>query len=135
MKDKICKSQRSYIKNLRMCIWKVIKWLELDSHTIKIYASWRNALLVDFNLTLLITMNMSSACSFIFMQIQTIFIRMVSHLDSPWNRGIRELGNGLLSTNLVKHLLLVFFFAEMLYNNFHQRQKATNSMWNFTLRQ
>ena len=135
MKDKICKSQRSYIKNLRMCIWKVIKWLELDSHTIKIYASWRNALLVDFNLTLLITMNMSSACSFIFMQIQTIFIRMVSHLHSLWNRGIRELRNGLLSTNLVNDLLLAFFSAEMLYNNFHQRQKAINNMWNFTLRQ
>ena len=184
-----------------MCIWKEIKRLELDSHTIKIYAPWRNALLVDFNLTLLITMfvnimsfklkifgeitrghrlrhfltslsssfaqctayrvggfnwtfpsfqvplfqngskcktfhvNMKSACSFIFMQIQTIFIRMVSHLDSPWNRGIRELGNGLLSTNLVKHLLLVFFFADLLYNNFHQRQKATNNRWNFPLRQ
>ena len=38
---------------------------------------------------------MSSACSFIFMQIKVIFIRMVSHLDSLWNRGTRELGNGL----------------------------------------
>ena len=28
-------------------------------------------------------MKMSSACSFIFMQIKVIFIRMVSHLDSP----------------------------------------------------
>ena len=42
-------------------------------------------------------MKMSSACSFIFMQIKVISIRMVSHLDSPWNRGTRELGNGLLS--------------------------------------
>ena len=40
---------------------------------------------------------MSSACSFIFMQIKVIFINMVSHLDSLWNRGTRELGNGLLS--------------------------------------
>ena len=40
-------------------------------------------------------MKMSSACSFIFMQIKVIFIRMVSHLDSLWNRGTRELGNGL----------------------------------------
>ena len=39
---------------------------------------------------------MSSACSFIFMQIKVIFITMVSHLDSLWNRGTRELGNGLL---------------------------------------
>ena len=41
-------------------------------------------------------MKMSSACSSIFMQIKVIFIRMVSHLDSLWNRGTRELGNGLL---------------------------------------
>ena len=40
-------------------------------------------------------MKMSSACSFIFMQIKVIFIRMVLHLDSLWNRGTRELGNGL----------------------------------------
>ena len=40
-------------------------------------------------------MKMSSAYSFIFMQIKVIFIRMVSHLDSLWNRGTRELGNGL----------------------------------------
>ena len=37
-------------------------------------------------------MKMSCACSFIFMQIKVIFIRMVSHLDSLWNRGTRELG-------------------------------------------
>ena len=41
-------------------------------------------------------MKMSSACSFIFMQIKVIFIRMVSHLDSLCSRGTRELGNGLL---------------------------------------
>ena len=41
-------------------------------------------------------MKMSSACSFIFMQIKVIFIRMVSHVDSLWNRGTKELGNGLL---------------------------------------
>ena len=40
-------------------------------------------------------MKMSSTCSFIFMQIKVIFIRMVSHLDLLWNRGTRELGNGL----------------------------------------
>ena len=42
-------------------------------------------------------MKMSSACRLIFMQINVIFIRMVSHLDSLWNRGTRELGNGLFS--------------------------------------
>ena len=41
-------------------------------------------------------MKMSSACSFIFMQIKIIFIRMVLHLESLLNRGTRELGNGLL---------------------------------------
>ena len=38
-------------------------------------------------------MKMSSACSFIFTQIKVILI-MVSHLDSLWNRGTRELGIG-----------------------------------------
>ena len=42
-------------------------------------------------------MKMSSACSFISMQIKVIFIRMISHLDSLWNGGTRELGNGLFS--------------------------------------
>ena len=41
-------------------------------------------------------MKMSSTCSFIFMQIKVIFIRMVLHLDSLWNRGTREFRNGLL---------------------------------------
>ena len=45
-------------------------------------------------------MKMSSARSFIFMQIKVIFIRMVSHLDSLWNRGTRGLGNGLILRNL-----------------------------------
>ena len=42
-------------------------------------------------------MKMSSACDFIFMQIKVIFIRMVSHLDSLWNGGTGELGNGLFT--------------------------------------
>ena len=42
-------------------------------------------------------MKMSSARSFIFMQIKVIFKRMVSHLDSLWNRGTRKLGNGLFA--------------------------------------
>ena len=40
-------------------------------------------------------MKMSSACSFIFIQIKVIFITMVSHLDSLSNRGTRKLGNGI----------------------------------------
>ena len=49
-------------------------------------------------------MKMSSACSF-------IFIRMVSRLDSLWNKGTKELGNGVLrhhhppSTHLSPHKL------------------------------
>ena len=50
-------------------------------------------------------MKMSSACSFIFMQINVIFIWMVSHLDSLWNWGPRELGNGLLHVMYMKHFL------------------------------
>ena len=42
-----------------------------------------------------IHMKMSSAFSFIFMQIKAIFMRIVSHLDSLWNRGTRKLGNSL----------------------------------------
>ena len=45
-------------------------------------------------------LKMSPACRFIFMQIKVIFIRMVSHLDSLWNRGTRELGNGLTHQSL-----------------------------------
>ena len=45
-------------------------------------------------------MKMSSAWSFIFMQINVIFIRMVSHLDLLWNRGSRELRNSLFCLHL-----------------------------------
>ena len=38
-----------------------------------------------------------NACTFIFAQIKGIFIRMVSLLDSLWNRGTWELRNGLLT--------------------------------------
>ena len=43
-------------------------------------------------------MKMSSACGFIFMQIKVIFIRMVSHLNSLWDRSTRVLGNGVCLT-------------------------------------
>ena len=42
-------------------------------------------------------MKMSSAC--IFKQIKVILIRIVSHLDSLWNRGTTELRNGLFIHN------------------------------------
>ena len=53
-------------------------------------------------------MKMSSVCSLIFMQIKVIFIKMVSHLDSLWNRGTRELGNGLLNNMPNFHSILLF---------------------------
>ena len=46
-------------------------------------------------------MKMSSACSFIFMQIKVVFIRMVSHLDSLWSRSTRELGNPLFKRRAI----------------------------------
>jgi len=49
-----------------------------------------------------IDMKMSSAYRFIFMQIKVIFISMVLHLDSFWNRGTRELRNGLLPGETLK---------------------------------
>ena len=56
-------------------------------------------------------MKMSSVCSFIFMQIKVIFIRMVSHLDSLRNRGTREFGNGLLRRQLdFRERLLLFSY-------------------------
>ena len=44
-------------------------------------------------------MKMSSACSFIFMQIKVIFIKMALHLDSLWNRGTNELEMAYFSTD------------------------------------
>ena len=51
-------------------------------------------------------MKMTSACSFISMQIKVIFMRMVSHLDSLWNRGTRELGNDQFTSPFHRSLLV-----------------------------
>ena len=59
---------------------------------------------------------MSSACIFIFVQIKVIFIRMVSHLDSLWNRGTRELGNGLCSY-IVLAIFSIVFLGNTMYSN------------------
>ena len=64
---------------------------------------------------------MSSACSFIFMQIKKIFIRMVSRLHSLSNRGIRELGNGMFASTKrkfskqVEHLEREFKISNRIY--------------------
>ena len=42
-------------------------------------------------------MQISSTYRFIFMQIKVIFIRIVSHVDSFWNRGTGQLGIGVFS--------------------------------------
>ena len=59
-------------------------------------------------------MQMSSSCSFIFMKIKVIFIRMFSHLDSLWSRGTREIGNGLF--------LLLEFMIKLVF-----RQQSTST--------
>ena len=45
-------------------------------------------------------MKMSFTRMFIFMQIKLISIWMVSHEDSFWNRGKKQLGYGLVMKNL-----------------------------------
>ena len=45
-----------------------------------------------------ILMKMTLTCMKIKLNAELIFIWMVSHLDSFWNRSTRELGNGLLKT-------------------------------------
>ena len=67
-------------------------------------------------------MKMSSACSFIFMYIKVIFIRMVLHLDSLWNRGTRELGNG----------LLVIWLRERKNEHFNKAVVSSNTVCKYT---
>ena len=62
-------------------------------------------------------MKMSSAYSYILMQIKVIFIRMVSHLDSLWNRGTGELGNGLFLCFVVKDLAYLTLGAPTFENS------------------
>ena len=75
-------------------------------------------------------MKMSSACSFIFMQIKVIFIRIVSHLDSLWNRGTRRLANGLFPLGEVlagNHGLVAVFTiqsAKVHDYNYHDSLRA-----------
>ena len=61
-----------------------------------------------------VLMKMNSACSFIFVQIKVIFIRIVLHLDSLWNRGTRELGSGLCFIFLAKVSLFTVLFCFLL---------------------
>ena len=49
-----------------------------------------------------ILMKMILICMKMKLHTEFIFIRMVSHLDSFWNRGTRELGNGLLNVLLLR---------------------------------
>ena len=51
-----------------------------------------------------ILMKMSLICMKMKLHVELIFIRMVSHLDSFWNRGTRELGNGLFTSYTITSL-------------------------------
>ena len=63
---------------------------------------------------------------FIFMQIKLIFIWKVLHLDSFWNRGTRELGNGLFRIELQwSHLLQVDIWGKG--TNWHSVKRLTST--------
>ena len=74
------------------------------------------------------TYKMSSACRFIFIQIKVIFIRMVSYLESFWNRDTRELRNGLLapiySKRHLQHDNMHFFSLTLRFMTFFTQARA-----------
>ena len=51
------------------------------------------------------------------MQIKAIFISMVSHLDSLWNRGARELGNGQLHFSYLTFSISRFMLPEFAHGS------------------
>ena len=51
-----------------------------------------------------ILMKTTLICMKMKLHAELIFIWKVSHLDSFWNRGTRELGNGLLALHLLRHV-------------------------------
>ena len=51
------------------------------------------------------------------MQIKVIFIRMVSHLDSLWNRGTRELGNGQLHFSYLTFSINCFMLPDFAHGS------------------
>ena len=73
-----------------------------------------------------ILMKMTLICMKMKLHAELIFIRKVSHLDSFWNRGTRELGNGLLGPRLT----ICIWFCLLLISWF---RKETNLFWDFTI--
>ena len=69
----------------------------------------------------------SSACNFIFMPVKVIFMRIFSHLDSLWNRGTRELGNGIFQIELKTVYPVCQWF-------FLRGFRCPRWPWNFVLR-
>ena len=59
-----------------------------------------------------ILMKMALLCMKMKLHAELIFIRKVSHLDSFWNRGTRELGNGLLSECRLSDHVAVYWWVE-----------------------
>ena len=89
-----CASMRASVPQVK--IWTLVwKLLRVKYYTNRPFPSSLVPLFQNESKYETFLMKMSSACSFILMQIKVIFITMVSHLDSLWNRGTRELGNGL----------------------------------------
>ena len=69
-----------------------------------------------------ILMKMSLICMKMKLHVELIFIRMVSHLDSLWNRGTRELGNGLYESQHV-------FTASRLPPGSLMGRKISENLW------
>ena len=59
-----------------------------------------------------VLMKMSLICMKMKLHAELIFVRMVSHLDSLWNRGTRELGNGLFVCNHTINVKENVFFLD-----------------------
>ena len=72
-------------------------------------------------------MKMTLICTKMKLRAELIFIRMVSHLDSVWNRGTRELGNGLF----MSIFYLPRIYPGKIYYDYYNRihNKAFQSDW------
>ena len=66
-----------------------------------------------------ILMKMTLICMKMKLHAELIFIWKVSHLDSLWNRGTRELGNGLLKLGIqiVSNYLFIFSYIHLDYSS------------------
>ena len=72
-----------------------------------------------------ILMEMTLICMKMKLRAELIFIRKVSHLDSLWNRGTRELGNGLLPSCLCMYILSNIFINSFVLSAMYFVQCST----------